>query len=140
MGQAAGFVSAADFVELDEKEYQEDPIADPKSTVLAVCYTSGTTGKPKGALMTHYNYVHCFHTTRFIMPFSEEDLFLAVNPITHQTGMLYATITVLAGGTNIMMPVETNSREIIDAVEKYKVMALQSALLMQPLHRQSSQS
>ncbi|XP_075543944.1 feruloyl-CoA synthase-like [Dermacentor variabilis] len=64
MGRTAGFVSAAEFAELDESEYQEVPVDDPKSTVLAVCYTSGSTGTPKGMEITHYNYVACCYTSR----------------------------------------------------------------------------
>ncbi|KAH7953420.1 hypothetical protein HPB49_007999 [Dermacentor silvarum] len=64
MGRVSGFVSASQFSQLDEKQFRECPIADPRSTVLVVCYTSGTTGMPKAAEITHYNYVACFYTTR----------------------------------------------------------------------------
>ncbi|KAL1444969.1 hypothetical protein MTO96_029408 [Rhipicephalus appendiculatus] len=121
MGGATGFVSAAEFAGLDEKEYEEHPIADPKSTVMAVCYTSGSTGKPKGAEMTHYSYVACFYTTRHVLPFIEGDVFLGLHPIMHQSGMLYATIIMLAGATNVITPANLNSIDIMDAIDNNKV-------------------
>lgn len=121
MGRTAGFVSATEFAELDESEYQECPVDDPKSTVLAVCYTSGSTGRPKGVEMTHYNYVASFYTTRFVLPFRDGDVFLGLNPITHQSGMLYTVIVMLDGGTSIITSASLNSVEIMDAVDKYKV-------------------
>ncbi|KAL1424324.1 hypothetical protein MTO96_020316 [Rhipicephalus appendiculatus] len=121
MGHAPGFVSAAEFLKLDENEYQELPITDPKNTVLTVCYTSGTTGMPKGTEMTHYNFVACFYSTTSILPFGEGDVLLAVNPITHLSGMLYAMIVLLNGGTNVISPATFSVTEIMDAVDKYKV-------------------
>ncbi|KAL1468465.1 hypothetical protein MTO96_041458, partial [Rhipicephalus appendiculatus] len=120
MGLATGFVSTADFAELDEKEYQEHPITDPKSTVLAVCYTSGSTGKSKGAEITHYSYVACFYTSRHVLPFGEEDVFLGQSPIMHQSGMLYGTIIMLAGATKVITPTDLNSIGIMDAVDNFQ--------------------
>ncbi|XP_054926323.2 probable 4-coumarate--CoA ligase 3 [Dermacentor andersoni] len=121
MGRTAGFVSAAQFAELDESEYQECPVDDPKNTVLAVCYTSGSTGPPKGMEITHYNYVACCYTSSFVTPYGKEEIYLGVDPITTQSGMLYAVIVMLDGGTNVITPASLNSTEIIDAIDKYKV-------------------
>ncbi|KAL1423717.1 hypothetical protein MTO96_020784 [Rhipicephalus appendiculatus] len=95
MGLATGFVSAADFAELDEKEYQEHPITDPKSTVLAV----------------------------HVLPFGEEDVFLGQSPIMHQSGMLYGTIIMLAGATKVITPTDLNSIGIMDAVDNFQITA-----------------
>ncbi|KAH6935822.1 hypothetical protein HPB50_010313 [Hyalomma asiaticum] len=64
VGQAPGFVSTSEFLKIDNGDFCECPVSDPKNTVLAVCYTSGSTGLPKGAEVTHHSYVACFYTTR----------------------------------------------------------------------------
>lgn len=63
MNPAEGFTSAAEYSELEEKHFKEWPVESPRETVLALCYTSGTTGLPKGVEITHYNYVACFYTS-----------------------------------------------------------------------------
>ncbi|XP_077486692.1 uncharacterized protein LOC144097982 [Amblyomma americanum] len=57
MGPAEGFVSTTAFRDQDESSFREVPIQDPRSCVLAICPTSGTTGSPKGAVSTHYSTV-----------------------------------------------------------------------------------
>nr|XP_054926668.1 uncharacterized protein LOC129384962 [Dermacentor andersoni]XP_054926669.1 uncharacterized protein LOC129384962 [Dermacentor andersoni] len=120
MGHAAGFVSACEFSKLDEQQFRECPITDPRSTVLAVCYTSGTTGMPKGAEITHYNYVACFYTTRLQMPWGEGGIFFGSQPITHQSGMLYFMLALLDGASCTLSSANLTPAEILDSVDKYK--------------------
>ncbi|HEY0877211.1 MAG TPA: AMP-binding protein [Zeimonas sp.] len=76
---------------------EEDP--------AVLLYTSGTTGRPKGAVLTHLNIVHS--VVHFVagMRLAEEDRSLLAVPASHVTGLI-ANIASLAGcgGTLVIMP------------------------------------
>ncbi|KAG0425116.1 hypothetical protein HPB47_027689 [Ixodes persulcatus] len=61
MGEDAAFTSVSGFSNLDENQFQEVPIGDPENTVVGICYTSGTTGMPKGVEITHRGFVSHLH-------------------------------------------------------------------------------
>lgn len=122
MGRAEGFASAAEFSELEEKYFEEWPVESPRETILALCYTSGTTGLPKGVEITHYNYVACFYTSIKHFPWGESDVILAMSPITHMSGF-FGLVSVLNGTTSVITSSTMTPSEIIDTVDKYQTTA-----------------
>lgn len=54
----------------------------------AILYTSGTTGKPKGAMLAHLNIVHSAMHYESTMGLSEQDRMLAAVPLSHVTGFV----------------------------------------------------
>ena len=81
------------------KLMQAEPLAvphDPREEELAVLlYTSGTTGQPKGAMLTHLNIVHAaMHYTQ-AMNLSERDRSLVAVPLSHVTGFVAQLCTML---------------------------------------------
>jgi long-chain acyl-CoA synthetase len=77
----------------------------PDDTAV-ILYTSGTTGRPKGAELTHFNL---FHNAEFcashLLPLTPETVTLAVLPLFHSFGQTVLQNAVFrAGGTVVMMP------------------------------------
>jgi malonyl-CoA/methylmalonyl-CoA synthetase len=83
---------------LEEVERSPDDLA-------AILYTSGTTGRSKGAMLTHSNLASNAETLREIWRFTSRDRLLHALPIFHTHGLFVATnVTLLAGGSMIFLP------------------------------------
>lgn len=65
------------------------PTIDP-AAVLIVMYTSGTTGRPKGVLHTHYTYGHRARAMGEAWKIGPQDVVFMPSPVTHITGALWA--------------------------------------------------
>ncbi|MDE2370539.1 MAG: AMP-binding protein [Burkholderiales bacterium] len=73
---------------------------------INIQFTSGTTGNPKGATLTHYNVVN---NARFIaqaMALSEIDSLCVPVPLYHCFGMVLATLACVAVGATLVFPGE----------------------------------
>lgn len=108
MGAAAGPQSQAP--RLDELAQQAEPIAALEQAepddVAVILYTSGTTGKPKGAMLTHLNVVMNVDTG-VVSSFdtSPDDVVLGCLPLFHTFGQnVSMNVTFRAGGTLVLMP------------------------------------
>lgn len=51
--------------------------------VATIVYTSGTTGRPKGAMLTHGNLVSTMHSVTAVVPVGPDDRFLSFLPLSH---------------------------------------------------------
>ncbi|MFA7504115.1 MAG: AMP-binding protein, partial [Burkholderiaceae bacterium] len=101
-------------------------------------YTSGTTGKPKGAMLTHLGIVHSSMNMGACLGLDEETRSMLAVPASHVTGLVaILTATVRCAGTLVMMPefradafLELAARERIS----YTVLvpAMYTLCLMQP--------
>jgi acyl-CoA synthetase (AMP-forming)/AMP-acid ligase II len=82
------------------------PVAAVKEEDLAVIlYTSGTTGRPKGAMLTHLGIVHSSLVYEHCMRLTQADRSLAAVPLSHVTGLIAnVTATIRAAATLIIMP------------------------------------
>ena len=67
-----------------------------------VIFTSGTTGRPKGAMTTHAQTLRTFATWASIVGLAEGDRYLVVNPFFHTFGYKAGIIACLAQGATIV--------------------------------------
>ncbi len=56
--------------------------ADPKS-LASIVYTSGTTGRPKGVMLSHYNMLSIAHASLTVVDCYQQDSFLSFLPLSH---------------------------------------------------------
>jgi long-chain acyl-CoA synthetase len=72
--------------------------------VAVILYTSGTTGRPKGAQLTHLGIIHSALTFARCHGLNETDRGLVAVPLSHVTGLVgVALSTMIAGGCVVLM-------------------------------------
>jgi malonyl-CoA/methylmalonyl-CoA synthetase len=73
--------------------------------LAAIVYTSGTTGRSKGAMLTHANLASNARTLVRSWRFSSDDVLIHALPIYHVHGLFVAiNVLLMAGGTMIFLP------------------------------------
>lgn len=102
----------ADFV--DAKPRHDD--------VAAILYTSGTTGRAKGAMLTHQNLLSNALTLRECWRFTPDDVLLHALPIFHAHGLFVAAnVSLLAGAAMIFLP-KFDADTVVDCLPRASVM------------------
>lgn len=84
---------------------QGAPLPAPEADWPALLmYTSGTTGQPKGALLTHRNLLHAARTVAAWHGLSSTDRVLSSLPLYHINGQCIATLSPFVSGGSIVAP------------------------------------
>ncbi len=92
---------------------------DPGDTAVLL-YTSGTTGKPKGAELTHFQLFMNCTVAGELFEFRDDDIGVAVLPLFHVFGLSSVlNITVRYGGTMVLVP-RFEVGPVLDAIEKHR--------------------
>jgi len=87
----------------DDEEYLERKDNTVPDDVTFILYTSGTTGKPKGVMLSHYQIVKNAHDQGEILDTSQDDKLVIPVPFTHCFGnVMSITLMTVFGGT--MLP------------------------------------
>jgi len=79
---------------------------DIRKDIIMLPYTGGTTGQPKGVMLTHYNMIAALEMMRRYFPMLEEGNgnVLAYMPFYHAAGHITCVISgILEGGTLIVL-------------------------------------
>jgi fatty-acyl-CoA synthase len=86
--------------------------------VANIQYTSGTTGKPKGVMLTHRNLVNNGKLLGQCMRYTDRDRICVPVPMYHCFGCVIGTMSALATGAAIILPNWTfDARATLEAVE-----------------------
>jgi malonyl-CoA/methylmalonyl-CoA synthetase len=92
--------------------------------VAMLCYTSGTTGRSKGAMITHENLVENMKTLNQAWHWTDQDRLLHVLPIFHIHGLSVALLGGLYAGSTLIM------KERFDPLETWQILEQEQCTML----------
>lgn len=93
-----------------------------KEDIVSLPYTGGTTGRPKGVMITHHNVVSNLFQFKAYMNILEEgkEVWMAYMPFYHAAGQMVSLIFALLQGFTLVVITMPEVEEILTAMSKYQ--------------------
>jgi len=83
---------------------------------VAILYTSGTTARPKGVIVTHSNYLYAGETVARAIALTPQDRHLVVMPLFHGNAQYYSTMSTLVTGASMVLMARFSASAYFDQV------------------------
>lgn len=107
-------------------EFKDSEIIPPENTgyddLCQLQYTSGTTGKAKGAMLTHGNWLASIHNECDVLTLKQNDIYLGIYPMAH-VGLSWGISAMRAGALYIMIE-RYEPEKYLQLCRDYKVTVL----------------
>ncbi|WP_299084280.1 acyl-CoA ligase (AMP-forming), exosortase A system-associated [uncultured Paraglaciecola sp.] len=107
--------------ELPSQELEQTPRVE--NDMAAILYTSGSTGKPKGVVLSHRNLVCGAHSVSSYLLNHENDVILALLPISFDAGLSQITTAFFVGASCVLMDYFL-AGDVVKTIEKHQVTGL----------------
>lgn len=105
--------------ENENKEFQT--VHSNPDDIAVILYTSGTTGNPKGAMITHSSLYHNAFKLNEIWGITNQDTILHSLPLFHVHGLFFATHTALLSGAKLIFLPKFDADTVIENIPKSTV-------------------
>lgn len=98
---------------------QDQPATSPQAECkaedeVAILYTSGTTSRPKGVLVTNANYIYAGETVAKALALTGNDRHLVVMPLFHGNAQYYSTMSAIVSGASMVLSARFSASRYFD--------------------------
>jgi len=112
-------------IELAYIAEKNDPLeetvdVDPDENALIV-YTAGTTGRPKGACLTHKNILSNINAVHQVIPITSNDVGICVLPLSHPLGHSFVMGAFFKGGASLVLMTSFDAHSVISTISRERV-------------------
>ncbi len=119
-----GADGAIDFDQLTLASVTEEPVLlefDPKTHPAVFMYTSGTTGHPKGCMLSHHNLMVNSKSMDIVGHYTPDSVTLGVLPLFHAFAATVCMHTVFESGSSVVIIDKFAPDTVLDQIEKHRV-------------------
>ncbi|WP_018924367.1 class I adenylate-forming enzyme family protein [Salsuginibacillus kocurii] len=113
----------------DGKEVKKE-VVDASKDLLCILYTSGTTGRPKGVMITHQSVSKCALAVVEEMQCTDKDVFLVPAPLFHIFGIACNLIAAVGAGARMVLMEKFKPRQALELIEQEQVTVQQGVPTM----------
>jgi long-chain acyl-CoA synthetase len=89
--------------------------------LLLIMFTSGTTGDPKGVMLSHRNVASNARALIDVFPFGPDERLLSVVPLSHMFGLTCDLLAPLAAGKTVVYPVSRQPAVLVRTFRDFRI-------------------
>ena len=102
-----------------------DEILFPSEDMLQeILFTTGTTGKSKGVMITHYAQMNMCQSQNAVLNYSKDNVWLIPTPMNHAAGLRKTHMSMVRGSTVLLMNGFTNLKLFFQNIREYGVTSI----------------
>jgi long-chain acyl-CoA synthetase len=112
---------ASEFSGLMNDAPLQSPAAVGEEDTAMILYTSGTTGRPKGAMLAHCNIIHSAMVYEACMELTSADRSIAAVPLSHVTGVVANIMSMVRCAGTLIVVAEFKAADYLKIAERERV-------------------